>query len=184
MQISPCQDASSAPSKHSHKLVGVDPGMTGALAVFDLQRLQITSVHDMPVADGELDISELARILREISPTVAIVERVASRNTDSRPAAFKFGGAYMGVRAVLTMLQIPQHLFTPQEWKAKMRLKGGDEGKEQARAMALRLFPSASSFFSAKKHHNRAEAALLARFGAAQGEILLGSPIPIDSDLA
>jgi crossover junction endodeoxyribonuclease RuvC len=38
--------------------------------------------------------------------------------------------------------------------------------KEAARALALRLFPACAEHFRLKKHHGRAEAALIAKFGA------------------
>jgi hypothetical protein len=47
-------------------------------------------------------------------------------------------------------------------WKKGMSVKGGPEGKEQCRAMALRMFPECASEFARKKDAGRAEAALLA----------------------
>jgi hypothetical protein len=47
-----------------------------------------------------------------------------------------------------------------------MNLKGGKEGKEQARERAIELFPQCATSFNLKKHHGRAEAALLAVYAS------------------
>ena len=68
----------------------------------------------------------------------------------------------MSVRGVVASLAIPTHMVTPGRWKKHFRL---DADKEKARALAIRLWPS-SEHFERKKDHGRAEAALIARFGA------------------
>ena len=66
--------------------------------------------------------------------------------------------------ATLGALKVPMILVTPQKWKRHFRLIGSD--KEASRTMALRLFPACAEHFQRKKDHGRAEAALLARYGA------------------
>jgi crossover junction endodeoxyribonuclease RuvC len=68
---------------------------------------------------------------------------------------------------VVLALGVPLYLVAPTKWKPHFSL-GSD--KEKARALALRLWPT-SVHFGRKKDHNRAEAALLARYGA---EVLIG----------
>jgi hypothetical protein len=66
-----------------------------------------------------------------------------------------------GAVAVLTADGTFQALYdTPNVWKKAMGLKAD---KEQARLRAMQLFPTAA--LRRKKHHNRAEALLLALDG-------------------
>jgi crossover junction endodeoxyribonuclease RuvC len=76
---------------------------------------------------------------------------------------FNFGRAYGDVRGVIGALNIPVHFATPPKWKKHFRLSSN---KEEARALALRLFPACADHFTFKRHHGRAEAALIAKFGA------------------
>lgn len=143
-------------------VLGIDPGLTGALAVFNPARPGAVVVHDMPVAGGMVDAAELARLVREIGPTEAVVEQVASRPGQGVASMFKFGTCYGAALATAAAVGIPVRLVPPTRWKKHFRL-GAD--KEGARALAVRLWPACPSF-SRKKDHGRAEAALIARFGA------------------
>ena len=151
-------------------ILAIDPGVTGGVAFFFPEHPERVSVYDMPAVDGEVDIAGLAAIIRLMAPTVAVVERVnampgGGTRKMGATSAFNFGGAYAAARAVVTMSGVPMHLVTPGTWKKAAGLPGGPEGKEKARAMALRLFPACTDSFKRKKDHNRAEAALLARYG-------------------
>jgi crossover junction endodeoxyribonuclease RuvC len=76
---------------------------------------------------------------------------------------FRFGASYGCIIGVLCALQIRVHLVSGGIWKKHFRL---DSDKEKSRALALRLFPASSEHFSRKRDHHRAEASLLAVFGA------------------
>ena len=78
-------------------------------------------------------------------------------------STFKFGAPYGAVLGVLAALKIQTHLVAPAAWKKHFRL---DSDKEKSRALALRTFAASPEHFSRKKDHNRAEAALLALYGA------------------
>jgi crossover junction endodeoxyribonuclease RuvC len=73
--------------------------------------------------------------------------------------------AYGLVRGVLAALGVPVSLVTPNEWKRAFRL-GPD--KNEARLIAARLFPASAGRFARASDDGRAEAALLALFGANQ----------------
>ena len=137
--------------------LGVDPGLTGALAW--LCGGEIT-VADMPVVAGEVDVDAVARLLRNDPPGRAVVERVHSMPGQGVASSFKFGMSYGAILAVVVVAQIETHLVTPNVWKKHYRLTAD---KEQARAMAIRLWPGCG-LFSRKKDQGRAEAALLAKY--------------------
>lgn len=150
-------------------IAAIDPGMTGAVAFIVPGALDRVSVYDMPVVGSEVDTASLARLLREHGPAFTLVERVGPMPRDGAVQAFRFGAAYAAAKATVSLSGVCLHLTTPQVWKKHFRLQGGAEGKEQARALALRLFPGSAASFARKKDHGRAEAALLARFAIETG---------------
>lgn len=147
-------------------ILGIDPGITGGIAfLFPGQSLV---AEDIPVAGNEVDVDTLAARVRQMRPTVAIIERAGAMPTDARAYAFRFGQAYGALRAVCAVLEIPTHIVTAAKWKKHFGLSSD---KELSRALAIRLWPGVG-FFSRKMDHGRAEAALLARYCA---EVVLGS---------
>ena len=153
-------------------ILGVDPGATGALALYD-RDLNALAVVDMPnalVRVGKArrrQISEtwLAAAIATLAPDCAWIERVHALPRQGVTSSFSFGVAYGLVRGVLAALQVPVHLVTPNEWKRALRL-GSD--KNEARLIAARLFPGNAQQFSRVRDDGRAEAALLALFGSRQ----------------
>ena len=143
-------------------ILGVDPGLGGAVAFYFPIQGAIT-VEDMPVAGGDIDAATLAARIAQMRPDVAILELVASRPGQGVASVFKFGCGFGMVRGVIAASGVPLHLVSATKWK---RALGLDADKEKSRALALRLWPARSEFFSRKKDHGRAEAALLARYAA------------------
>ena len=152
------------------RVLGVDPGAGGAFAMLDTE-LAALVVCDMPVAVvrvGKTDrrqISEtmLAGILMDYEPDCAWIERVHALPKQGVTSSFSFGLAYGLARGVLAALKVPVTLVTPQEWKRSFRL-GPD--KREVRLVAARLFPDNALSFARVRDDGRAEAALLALFGA------------------
>jgi crossover junction endodeoxyribonuclease RuvC len=154
------------------RVLGVDPGATGALAMLDTD-LSALVVCDMPSVLIKVgtrhrrQISEfwLADILRVYAPDAAWIERVHALPKQGVTSSFSFGLSYGLARGVLAALAVPVTLVTPNEWKRSFRL-GPD--KAEARVIASRLFPANAACFTRAKDDGRAEAALLALFGAQQ----------------
>lgn len=151
-------------------VLGLDPGVTGALAFVHSDAPGRAAVYDMPTADGEVDVKALFKLIADHAPGLAYVERVnampgGGERKMGATSAFNFGQAYAAARAAVTLANVPTLLVTPAAWKRAAGLPGGVDGKEAARAMALRLFPACAGHFARKKDHNRAEAALIALHG-------------------
>jgi hypothetical protein len=142
----------------SPRILGVDPGVTGGLALLFGATIE---AHDIPNVAGEINIDEIIRIVRAAQPDFAIIEQASARPGQGVSSTFKYGQAYGMLRAVVGMCAIPSHLVTPSKWKRHFAL---DADKEKSRALAIRLWPGCG-FFNRKKDHGRAEAALLARYG-------------------
>jgi crossover junction endodeoxyribonuclease RuvC len=143
-------------------ILAIDPGLSGACA-YSFPAQNALTVDDMPVAAGDIDAATLAARIAQMKPDVAVVELVASRPGQGVSSVFRFGCGFGMVRGAIAASGVPLHLVSPSKWK---RHFGLDADKEKARALALRLWPTRSDLFGLKKHHGRAEAALLARFFA------------------
>lgn len=154
------------------KVVGIDPGLSGAVAVFDLTN-KLLAVHDMPtmmVRSGRSDkrqLSEplLADILRQVKPDHAYLEFVSAMPGQGVTSMFNFGVGYGAIRGVLAALEIPVSTVTPGKWQRDLGLA---KGKDANRARAAQLFPDSSSMFVRVKDDGRADAALIAYWGAQQ----------------
>ena len=144
-------------------ILGIDVGLTGAQAYFFPSAPGRVVAEDLPVVGGRVDVVTLADRIRQMAPTMAVVEAVHSMPKQGVSSTFNFGVTYGSIRGVLGALAIPTHFVSPSVWKKKFRLS---KDKDASRALALERFPMCGTHFSMKKHHNRAEAALLALYGA------------------
>jgi hypothetical protein len=143
-------------------ICGIDPGLSGAIAFYFPVTPDRVMAEDLPVAGGAIDCASLAERIAQMSPTLAVVERVGAMPRQGVASTFKFGAAYGCLHGILAALQIRTVLVTPQVWKKHFRL---DSDKEKPRALALRTFAKSPQHFARKKDDGRAEAALLAVYG-------------------
>lgn len=144
-------------------VMGIDPGLSGAIAfIFESDPHRI-AVEDMPVVDGNVSAPILAQTIRKFAPSYAVIEHVNAMPKQGVSSTFNFGKAFGQVIGVGGALNIPLHFVTATKWKRRFHLSAD---KEEARAMALRLFPACATSFARKKDHGRAEAALIAKYGA------------------
>lgn len=144
-------------------VMGVDPGISGAVAFFFPMVPSRIAVDDVPVAGGEINVHELARLIRIHRPTLAVIERVGAMPGNGGVSMFNFGRAYGDVRGAIGASDVPMHFVTPQKWKKHFGLSAD---KDEARMRAIRLFPSVADSFKRKRDDGRAEAALIALYGA------------------
>lgn len=145
-------------------VLAIDPGLTGAMAFYTPAFPERVVVYDMPTVGDEINPAELARLIVSNSPTVAVIERVGPMPRDGVRQAWRFSAAYTTAHVVCALLNVPTTRITPAKWKREVKVKGGPEGKEQCRALAIQLFPACAASFARKKDAGRAEAALLAHY--------------------
>lgn len=150
------------------EVLGVDPGLSGALAllepvggsltVFDIPTLQIGTKR-------RIDEYALARIIDDLSERIGEVwlEQVGPRPGEGAVGAFSFGRGYGLIRGICAASFLPIHDVTPAVWKRDLRVTGD---KDEARARASALFPRHAGAWPLKKHDGRAEAAMIALYGA------------------
>lgn len=144
-------------------VLGVDPGLSGAIAFYFTSHPHLISVEDMPVIAGEISAADLAMRINQVRPDAAVIELVGARPGQGVSSMFKFGKSFGVVIGVCQALKIPTHFVTPQKWKKHFSL-GAD--KDDSRLRATEYWPDRPELFAKKKHDGRAEAALIARYGA------------------
>jgi crossover junction endodeoxyribonuclease RuvC len=144
----------------SSPILGVDPGITGGIAfLFPCGKIE---ADDIPVVDGAVDVDALVRRIREYAPRLAVIEKAQAMPKQGVVSVFRYGAAYGALCAATAVLEIPTRLVSPRKWKTHFGL---DTDKERSRALAIRLWPGCG-LFERKKDHGRAEAVLIARYGA------------------
>lgn len=146
-------------------ILGIDPGITGGIAF--LYPSGTIAAFDIPTAGGEVDVDTLAEMIAARDPRLAIIERASAMPKQGVSSTFKYGVAYGSLRTLCTLGRIPYHLVTPGKWKSHFKL---DRDKEKSRALAIQFWPGVG-YFARKKDHGRAEAALIARYGAERSQV-------------
>jgi crossover junction endodeoxyribonuclease RuvC len=154
-------------------IVGIDPGLSGALFFLDPNQPSIGEAIDIPVhlltrggkKKRELDIAGLIGILSLCRLTHAFVEQVGAMPGQGVSGVFAFGKVFGILLGVIASRSIPLSLVPAVSWK---RVLGVPRAKDGARARASQLLPEAGHQWPLRKHDGRAEAALIALYGARQ----------------
>lgn len=150
-------------------IIGIDPGLSGAVAIVDEFSVEVHDMMTMPTGTGKgrvknkVNAAALASVLSEFCDmkVLAKVEKVASMKGQGVAGVFSIGHSAGVIEGVLAGLGIPYEMVAPQKWKKAAGLIGSE--KDAARTVAQQLFPKAE--LSLKKHIGRADALLIARFG-------------------
>lgn len=149
---------------------GIDPGLNGAIALYDGGTGEILHAFDVPLKKVQgrkpaLDYLSLVERFSDLpSPGKSVIEQVGAMPGQGVSSMFRFGEAYGALTMLLAAERGDYFKVTPQKWKKTLKLEGLD--KEAVVRRAIDLFgESASRFLKRKKDHNRAEAMLLAYYG-------------------
>lgn len=142
-------------------IVGVDPGISGAVAALDAATGQLLWVEDMPVLDKWVNAAALADLLRGELIRAAAVESVHAMPRQGVTSSFNFGRGYGQVLGVLATLNAPTMHPTPQLWKKAL---GVTADKSSSRRRATDLWPTHAGLFARVKDDGRAESVLIARW--------------------
>jgi crossover junction endodeoxyribonuclease RuvC len=144
--------------------LGIDPGVTGALAVLDNREL--LSVEDLPmIADGALKWIDASTLLPRLIDLKAgramhaIVERQQAMPAQGRSTAVVIGLALGSLLATLQAAGCSIEFTTAAKWKGALGLS---QDKAASLNRARLLYPTAS--LDRRRDHNRAEALLLAHW--------------------
>lgn len=159
------------------RILGVDPGVGGAIALFCPVSHELT-LHRMPTtkstrggtAKTEVDGYALGILIDSVKHTVvkAVIEQVSGR--PGQAGQFQFGLSTGVVHGVIYANLIPLQLVSPAKWKAAMGLRKASnqtkaDAKSDARRLAMMKFPKLVHEFQRVKDDGVAEAALIALYG-------------------
>lgn len=159
-------------------VLGVDPGLNGAVAVLEVElgrRPRLIAAREIPTfkvetaARRRVDPVALHDWVRAYGPAVAFIERAQAMPDQGSSSGFVYGRAVGTIEGAVQCAGVKLFTVEASVWKRAEGLPGGRENKEQARLRAIALFPDlAETLFPLKKHHQRAEAALIGKHGAEQ----------------
>lgn len=155
-------------------IIGIDPGYTGAVAVYDPSLKALVAVEDMPIRRTEsfigsgkanIDCNQLASMIigYGAKSSLCVVERVSAAPGQGVSSMFRFGEGFGMIQGIIATQGIRIIMPPPSVWKASMNLSSD---KDQSLYMVRTKFPDNISYFTRKKDNGRAEALLLALFGA------------------
>jgi crossover junction endodeoxyribonuclease RuvC len=153
------------------RVLGVDPGISGGLAVVEITdggAPVLVECIDIPAigsgAKERVDVAAIRSFVDRHAPIRALIERAQAMPKQGASSGFKYGRAVGAIEATIALCSIPVEIVEPTAWKRFWKLPGKD--KEGARQKALQLFPTAHAALARKKDHGRAEASLIALYGA------------------
>lgn len=146
------------------KILGIDPGCSGALAIMD-EDLAVVAVLNMPTVKvgtkSRVNGAAVAAWLKAQEIGHAYLEQVGAMPGQGVSSMFTFGHAAGVVEGILQGAGIPYTLVTPQAWKKRAGLIGSD--KDAARSRAIQLWPELRILDIKGKGQAVADALLIAR---------------------
>jgi crossover junction endodeoxyribonuclease RuvC len=148
-------------------IIGIDPGISGAISVFSAITHTLFDVIDMPtleVDSGKTKKRHISAVgLRDIlvgyPDSHVVTEKVGAMPGQGVTSMFNFGRSAGIIEGVVAALQIPHTYVAPATWTKAM---GRAAGKDASRMRAMELFPSKAELFKRAKDDGRADAALIA----------------------
>tara|TARA_A100001011_G_scaffold263653_1_gene272266 strand:- start:475 stop:969 length:495 start_codon:yes stop_codon:yes gene_type:complete len=152
------------------KVIGIDPGLNGAIAV--LQDNKVKEIFDVPVMpEGkknkrQLNSAQLVKLLKDIisdsEEVLVVVENVSAMPGQGVTSMFNFGQTFGAIKGICAALGLPIFFVRPAKWKKHFDLI--NSSKDASRTKAIEMYPSLSDQLSKKKDVNKSDAILIARF--------------------
>ena len=176
-------------------VLGIDPGAHGAFVVYNADDGRLVSVHDCPIWFQQVGrtkrprvdpiaLAEMLDTFALMGVTIAVMEAVGGRGKQSAAAGFVFGYGVGMIYMALVYCRIPIETVIPSTWKKLMNVPGKAKADDTAiLARADEMFPLDRAFFRGErggKKIDRAEAAMLAKFGA---DFILKTLKPVTGEL-
>lgn len=143
----------------SLQVVGVDPGLSGAISVLEYREgvYSVLSCVPLPITEtlqgkDQLDIKEFASLLKQF-PGVRLLaaEQQGPRNEDRVSSVFTIGRFYGRMEACIALVGVPAIFPSPQAWKKVVFTGTGvtlgktrQEQKQSAVSLVKTLFPNLS----------------------------------------
>lgn len=156
-------------------IIGIDPGLSGAIAEID-EKGKIIQLIDMPVISykkGEkvrrdYDVGFIRAFFNTIQKKIVFIEKMQSMPPGFRvQASFSLGECQGIFRGMFSAFGIGYEFILPKEWKKHFQItRAKGDGKAQAFQIASRLFPEAKmKTEKGRVLDGRSEALLIAEYG-------------------
>ena len=152
------------------KIIGIDPGLSGAIAV--LENNKVLNIFDIPVmSEGkknkrQLNSALLVNLLKENinkeEEVAVVVEQVNAMPGQGVTSMFNFGQTFGALKGICAALELPIFFVRPSKWKKHFELI--NSSKDASRTKAIEMYPRLSGHLSKKKDVNKSDAILIARF--------------------
>ena len=170
------------------KILGIDPGIRGALALIEIDEddARVVAAIDIPTigskAKERVNVLAIQEWILQHGPQHAFIERGPAMPRQGASSGFKFGRSVGAIEAAVTLCAVPLEIIEPSMWKRALRLKGKD--KEGSRQQALGMFPHAQQLLARRKDHQRAEAMLIALYGVQTSALVKPAPITTAAEIS
>jgi len=130
-------------------VIGIDPGLRGAVAVLGVNDRKFTASFTMPIAKvgkrNQIDLSVIIRLFTTFRSTFDIqllaIEHPQTFPGEGAVGAFSYGQGFGMILGVLRTLAVPYSTIKPQAWKADS-LSGTQRDKAAAVSFVSSLFPN------------------------------------------
>lgn len=156
-------------------VLGIDPGLSGALAFYDpiMETLETSEMPTLLAGSKTkagknkriLDVNQLAQMIDFHSTSIkkVVIERVGAMPGQGVSSMFNFGMTFGIIKGIVAANFLPVEFVEPRAWKSKLRVPAAKDG---ARLKASEFFPKFSDQWCKVKWDGRAEAAMIAYYGA------------------
>ena len=152
-------------------ILGIDPGITGAIAVYGPEADYVLGVWDMPTCERlygkglQVDPVGLYRLIYQDIQVSPEHYRIAIENVGPMPkqgvtSSFNFGHSIGILQGVLAGTGIDVEYIHPVTWKKMFGLVGS--GKDECRQMVIEAYFDQAHNLRLKKHQGRADAIAIA----------------------
>ena len=138
------------------KYVGIDPGLSGAIAVVDSD-YQLVDVIDMPNLAGLVSYDIVREYIAKWNPAHIAIETLTILN--NQKGAVTMGRNYGRLDVAVDLWPVTR--FRPQDWGRTVGRPAGTD-KKWALARVRELWPDKRDLFARAKDDGRADAALIA----------------------
>ncbi|MDA9684734.1 crossover junction endodeoxyribonuclease [Candidatus Pelagibacter bacterium] len=152
------------------RIIGIDPGLSGAIAV--LEKNNVLNIFDIPVmSEGkknkrQLNSALLVNLLKENivkdEEVAVVVEQVNAMPGQGVTSMFNFGQTFGAIKGICAALELPIYFVRPSKWKKHFELI--NSSKDSSRTKAIEMYPKLSNQLAKKKDVNKSDAILIARY--------------------
>jgi crossover junction endodeoxyribonuclease RuvC len=151
-------------------IIGIDPGLSGAIAV--LQDNKVKNIFEVPVmTEGkknkrQLNSAQMVKIIKDniskSEETIVVVEHVNAMPGQGVTSMFNFGQTFGAIKGICAAIGLPIFFVRPAKWKKHFDLI--NSSKDASRTKAIEMYPLISDQLAKKKDVNKADAILIARY--------------------